>query len=392
MSFHKLNKIKYHLLIIFIFATIFSSLLAASSIQKKQLVPGVIHSIIIDAAVPHAIQVLEIDLSREEIQIATMKARNLLNGNEKTSEQAKRFKHPEQKVIAAINADFYGVGGIPVGVHIINGIPVKGPSQHSMFALTINKKPIIDKVTFSGNLILSGNRKIKIDGINRPRYTDEVVLYNSFFGNQTGTNLWGTELTLQFMKSFSSTHPVNATVQNKIFREGNQAIPLRDGCVISAHGPSALHLQQRVSVGDSVKLTFEFPPIQEELVMAVGGIPRIIRDGKISIETGAEGIQESFATTRHPRTAIGYSQDDKKLFLVTVDGRQPDHSLGMSLQELAQLMLELGCYQALNLDGGGSTTMVIGEQVSNRPSDTTGERAVANSILVLSRDISGGKK
>lgn len=392
MTFHNMNKNKYQLLI-FIFVVLFNATSATPvSIQKKQVAPGVLHSIIIDSSIPHAIQVLEIDLSREDIQLTTMKAHDLLNGNERTSEQVRRFNHPNLKVVAAVNADFYGVGGVPVGLQIINGIPLKGPSQHSIFALTTNKKPIIDLVTFSGELILPGGQKIEINGINRPRFTDEVILYNHYFGNQTGTNIWGIELTFLFNESAFSMHRIQASLQHKIFQAGNQAIPARDGCIISAHGAPALRLLRVTNVNDSVIISLKFPPIQEQLTMAIGGIPRIIRDGKISIETAMEGIPESFASTRHPRTAIGYSQNGQKLFLVTVDGRQPEHSLGMSLTELAQFMLEQGCYQALNLDGGGSTTMIIGDKVSNRPSDGTGERAVANSILVLSRNLPAENK
>ena len=88
--------------------------------------------------------------------------------------------------------------------------------------------------------------------------------------------------------------------------------------------------------------------------------------------------------TQHPRTAVGFNQDSTKLLLVTVDGRQPGHSIGMSLSELANFMLRLGCFQAINLDGGGSTTMLVGTRVVNRPSDASGERAVANALLVIS--------
>ena len=67
---------------------------------------------------------------------------------------------------------------------------------------------------------------------------------------------------------------------------------------------------------------------------------------------------------------------------MTVDGRQQS-SIGMSLVEFGDLMIGLGCYQALNLDGGGSTTMVVENKIVNSPSDSTGERPVANALLVV---------
>ena len=121
-------------------------------------------------------------------------------------------------------------------------------------------------------------------------------------------------------------------------------------------------------------------------------LTRILRDGAISVEVEKERLSRTFADERHPRTAIGYSQNGQVLYLVAIDGRQPGYSVGMSLQDLAELLrarladfslAKENVYQGLNLDGGGSTTMVIGEQVVNSPSDPTGERPVANALLVV---------
>jgi len=79
---------------------------------------------------------------------------------------------------------------------------------------------------------------------------------------------------------------------------------------------------------------------------------------------------------------VGFSADSSKLFLVTVDGRRESDS-GMSLAELARLMLDLGVYEGMNLDGGGSTTMVVDGKVVNSPSDERGERAVGSGLLVV---------
>jgi exopolysaccharide biosynthesis protein len=118
---------------------------------------------------------------------------------------------------------------------------------------------------------------------------------------------------------------------------------------------------------------------------ALASGPLLVMDG-----TAETMVQQAFNTNRHPRTAIGITKD-KHLLLVTVDGRSAE-AYGMTNEELAQLMLSLGCIEALNLDGGGSTTMWIegkGENgIVNYPSDNKvydhgGERAVANSVLIL---------
>jgi len=95
-------------------------------------------------------------------------------------------------------------------------------------------------------------------------------------------------------------------------------------------------------------------------------------------------MQESFITARHPRTMIGTDRRGA-IWLITVDGRNPSVSLGMSLAELQALAARLDLRDALNLDGGGSTTMVVSGEVVNHPSDPTGPRKVSDGLLVFAR-------
>ena len=117
---------------------------------------------------------------------------------------------------------------------------------------------------------------------------------------------------------------------------------------------------------------------------AVSGAGLLMLDGREFHEWTAEGLAAGFDTTRHPRTVIG---EDKAgaIWLITVDGRQPALSLGMSFTELQTLARRLGLRSALNLDGGGSTTMVVRGNVVNHPSDATGPRMVSDAILVFPR-------
>ncbi len=137
---------------------------------------------------------------------------------------------------------------------------------------------------------------------------------------------------------------------------------------------------------DSPAPTMEFPvggqvwDVQE----AIGGGPVLVTDGKINLTDKQEGFGISHVTTRHPRTAVGsYVRDNRPhLILLVVDGRQKMHSMGMSLNELAATMRDLGCSEALNLDGGGSTTLVVKNQVVNKPSGGI-ERAVTSVFAVV---------
>ena len=115
----------------------------------------------------------------------------------------------------------------------------------------------------------------------------------------------------------------------------------------------------------------------------VGGVPQLIKDGKIEITWEQEKSSKSFVETRHPRTAVAKLKNGKFL-MVTVDGRQKE-SVGMNLNELAALLLELGATDAMNFDGGGSTTMFLDGKIVNKPSDKEGERKVSDAILVFPR-------
>ena len=122
-----------------------------------------------------------------------------------------------------------------------------------------------------------------------------------------------------------------------------------------------------------------FPP---EFI--IGGGPRLVQAGRPAASADPGIYGPGFADARHPRTAVGVRADGR-VVLVAVDGRQPEKSVGMTIAELTALLRELGAVEALNMDGGGSTTMVVRDRVVNNPSDLAGERPVGDAILVFLR-------
>ena len=116
---------------------------------------------------------------------------------------------------------------------------------------------------------------------------------------------------------------------------------------------------------------------------AVSGAGLLLRNGREFTDWTEERITAGFDTTRHPRTMIG--EGGGAIWLVTIDGRQPTLSLGMTFTEMKRLARRLGLRSALNLDGGGSTTMVVKGNVVNHPSDAAGPRPVSDAVLVLPR-------
>jgi hypothetical protein len=136
--------------------------------------------------------------------------------------------------------------------------------------------------------------------------------------------------------------------------------------------------------GDTVRWVARVVPAasgEPAAVEAVGGFPELLRGGDVVL--GRTPVLASFGAVRHPRTAIGWSSRSGRVWLVVVDGRQPPRSAGMTLAELTALFQRLGATDALNLDGGGSTALVVNGILQNRPSDAEGERAVGNALALV---------
>ena len=115
---------------------------------------------------------------------------------------------------------------------------------------------------------------------------------------------------------------------------------------------------------------------------AVGGFPDLI-DGGQRVGDLEVRARPSFAAARHPRSAIGYDSSQGQIWIVLVDGRQSPHSVGMTLPEIARLFESVGTDEAINLDGGGSSALILAGKPVNRPSDPTGERAVVNALALM---------
>lgn len=135
--------------------------------------------------------------------------------------------------------------------------------------------------------------------------------------------------------------------------------------------------------GDSVVvLGWSLPRVGGDGVTeGVGGFPLLLQEG-IRVGDLEVSSRPSFAAERHPRTAVGFDRERNLLWILVVDGRQPDYSVGMTLPEVAGLMEALGVEEAINLDGGGSSVMILNGEAVSSPSDAEGERPVANALAI----------
>jgi hypothetical protein len=225
---------------------------------------------------------------------------------------------------------------------------------------------------------IAGARR-DINGINRPVGDDELILFTSGFHRTTLTGPSGLEVAVR-----------RGAIDSIGDGVGSTPIP-SDGVVLSARGAARLWLLAHVRAGEAVAVSELVRPVDRQADNPwthaediVGGGPRIVGGGREDITLEREKILPAFSTDYHPRTAIG-ALADGRILIATVDGRRPPLSVGMTLSQLAQLMIEFGAGDAINLDGGGSTTMVVEGKVVNTPSDLTGERPVSDAIVVRRR-------
>ncbi len=363
--------------------------------DTKEIYPGIVYEKIINKKDRLVINILSVDLKNKTYLIDAVKANNMLASKEATSSLSARLNSRGINVIAAVNADFWEPDGEIVNNMISNGTFVKAVSGHSdvrqnrifsQFALTRNDKPLIERFDFKGKIFFKDGSSAAIDRINSRTDSSKITLYNSYQGNETPMIHKDWNSFEAGLKPAGTKGDTLLFVPGGKFNYGGETPVPANGFVLSSNNDEARLLEEKITKDDTLKVLLNLVPNCGNIFMLTGGIPRIVKDGKnLAAESDTlDGMKTSFTVTQHPRTGIGISKDSTKLFLFTVDGRQ-ESSSGMSLKEFADLMLRHGVYQGLNLDGGGSTTMVIDGKVVNHPSDKTGERPVGSCLVIIKK-------
>ena len=216
--------------------------------------------------------------------------------------------------------------------------------------------------------------------INAPVGSASVQLYTPFFGGATPPDSGVVEIVVRSISESglgSAAQGVVVSVDTLL-----AGVPLLAGtAVFAGRGQGALFLRTFTKPGDTIRWQVHTAGAPGSVAELIGGFPLLLQNGR-PVEHQAGELRPPFSERRHPRSAIGVRTDGVVL-LVAVDGRQPGYSEGMTLDEVAAFLGSLGATEALNLDGGGSTTLVVEGVIANRPSDQEGERPVANALLVL---------
>lgn len=381
------------LLVSILLILLFTTTNAQIKIVEQIISQGVVYKKIVNSTDTLSIDILKINLSEDKYVIRSVKAKNLLNQRETTTDMAKALNDSGYNVIAALNADFFEIDGELVNNMISEGEFVKAVKftdspynqfVNSQFAVTYDNKLMVEQFVFSGNIIFPDGTIETISRINSKADSNSITLYNSFQGERTPLASEGWIVTETILLPLTISEDTSFFIVGNNFQQGgNHQIPEK-GFTLSANSKYAYFLERNLSAGDTVKILLRLNPHHPEIRSLTGGWPLLVKDGKNIIKhtPDIEGVIPRFSENRHPRTGIGFSKDSTSVYFITVDGRQQT-SRGMSLLEFADLMIEEGVYQGLNLDGGGSTAMVINNKIVNNPSDETGERAVGNCLVLI---------
>ncbi len=269
------------------------------------------------------------------------------------------------RAVAAVNGPYFAPNGEIIGLLKIDGEIISTPAMpRTALGLFADGHIAFDQVAWQGRAELPAGRAA-LSGVNRERGENELILYTGYYGPATGTNPFGTEVV------------VAADGRVTAVNQGNT--PIKAGTVVlSGHGEAAKALAG-LKIGDSVSIIQTLGPTWDQAVSALGAGPMLVKDGSVFLTTKVEEFGSDVAGGRAPRTALGLTKEGK-LLVVVVDGRQAT-STGLTLLELALFMQELGAVDAMNLDGGGSSELVVNDKVMNKPSDGR-ERKVGAALVI----------
>jgi phosphodiester glycosidase len=367
-------------------------------LNVRDVVPGVTLQRIVDPAGPWILHVLTVDLRRPELYVRAVRACDRLSGRERPSAIARRLRGEGLDVVGVLNADFFDLKGgtganennLVVDGEIAKAVAVtESPfdtfdNVHSQLGLSASGAPVLDRFALAGT-VRTPYGTWPLAGVNAASLStsgglDLLTRWSDWAARvPRSTAATVAEATLELLEQNGDTSRYR--VRPRAAREGGRKIAVLTG---AGQGSSAV---KRLRPGDEVIVVIAFAPNPGlPLRTLVGGWPRIVRAGRsVAAEADSvEGTFPRFSKGRHPRSAVGFSRDSLTLYFVAVDGRTTA-SVGMSLAELADAMIALGAYEALNLDGGGSTTLVVGDSIVNAPSDATGERPVGNVLAITHR-------
>ena len=253
-----------------------------------------------------------------------------------------------ENAIVAINGGYFKPQtGVPLGTLMINKKVYTGPIYDRVaMGIFDNNKYEMARVQLKAN-VETNIGGLKIDNVNQPRMLSvHTIVYTPDWGEYSPpTPRYGKQIVIEDGQLVKSSY-------------GRCKIPKNGFVIVGAEK----NLNKIINA-KRFRLNIKINPEWKDVNHIISGGPYLIKNGDIYVDMTAQKL--SSIGGRNPRTAIGYTSDNH-LIMLTADGRE-GASIGLTLMELANLMKEFGCVNAMNLDGGGSTVMYVNGQVVNKP-------------------------
>jgi len=349
---------------------------------EKLVAPGLTYRMEVDLSLPRVIHAIRYSpgalstISRPELAQSVV----FIENDETKGRATLSSTIAATGAIGGINADFFPWNGDPLGIMVRGGELVSKPfTGRSVFAWGAGYFETA-VVGYEGKLVLASGEALPIHGINE-ECGDNMLVANT---TTAGIALSRTPAVHAILDVSDVVLRPEGSWKGKvrIFEPDKTSRKIeKNEIVLTATGNMVPKLM-KAARDSEVTISIKMPGIDwKKATHAVGGGPAVVSAGKVVRSFTGEGFTADFTDKRHPRTAIGATKEGD-VWLVVVDGRQAN-SRGATLGELGQIMFNLGCRSAINLDGGGSSTLNLMGLTLNRPSDGV-ERAISNSILLFS--------
>lgn len=336
------------------------------------------------------VHMIVVDLNQPYVKLDVMTG---VNGNIAT-QQTVRNMAKETGAVAGTNGDFFHMGKSlpPIGPVIDDGVWLTTPLNSQgwyTFGVSKDNKAVIDYYDFRGTITAPNGMSFPLSGINRA-----AAYHNGQHTHIDKVFMYTPEWTLDRAND-GNTQPSEIYVQDGIVVDMvfNETLPLESvpegGVILRANRQAANFFKQNFQIGDPIVIDYDLKPQDPEnkvhgqdLSMLIGGHTLLINEGKAASYT----VNTSTVSGVHSRTGVGISRDGRYVYLLAAD--KAGASQGMSLKDMQDFMIMAGIWKGMNLDGGGSTTMVsrpLGNTevaLTNAIQNGASERRVANGIGV----------
>ena len=354
-----------------------------------------------------AVYIAEMDRTARNLQFDVELANDQILGRETITDATRRLMEKDVLPLAGVNGSFgirednRGRGGMMFNLHIQNrelvsistpldrwGYSPPSPWGETSFGVTPDGEFLLDRVKLNGELEIASDT-LPINAVNQ--ICDSAcpaVIYTPRFGRRTLTRRCY-EFTLKQIKLPLTGNYTSRFVVTGVNPRGNSIIP-SDGVVLAIEPSLVRHWTDKITKSTAGTLAIALTPKKWQRVQqGIGGNLRLVRDGKVEPELiafgesrGGSAYRHRNAASRHPRSALGFN--DKKLFLIAIDGRQHGYSMGMTLYHMGTFFSELGIKHAINFDGGSSSTLWALGRVANSPAHGY-ERRIFNVAMIRAK-------